>query len=190
MRRVIHFCVLLPVFAWIAFVSADELPSDSIYRLDVPLTTQDGELTRLPALAGHVRIVTMFYASCPYVCPITIETLKYVDAQLSNNERAKLRVLLVSVDPERDTPKALASLAAKRQLDLKRWSLARPQASDVRKIAAVLGIQYRQLPDKEFNHSTTLALISADGRIVARSNNAGTLDLQFLTAVHQALADK
>jgi protein SCO1 len=190
MTRVIHFCVLLPLFAWTAFVFADELPSDSIYRLDVLLTTQDGNSTRLPTLAGPVRIVSMFYASCPYVCPITIETLKHVDAQLSNNERAKLRVLLVSIDPERDTPQALAGLAARRQLDLTRWSLARPLASDVRKIAAVLGVQYRQLTDKEFNHSTTLALISSNGRIVAKSNNTGTLDLQFLTAVHQALADK
>jgi protein SCO1 len=180
---------LLALLLMFARVVAAELPPDSIYGLDVPLTTQDGKTARLPSLIGQVRIISMFYARCPYVCPMTIETLKRIDAQLNDRERANLRVLLVSMDPERDTPEALAALAAKRQLELARWSLARPQPGDVRKIAAVLGVQYRQLADKEFNHSTILALVSAEGRIVAKSAST-SLDPQFVAAVRKALASQ
>ena len=168
---------------------ADQLPSDSIYRLDVPLTTQDGRTAPLPSFAGQVRIVTMFYASCSYVCPMTIQTLKDLEASLSASERSQLRVLLVSVDPQRDTIDALASLAAKRELDLKRWSLTRAQASDVRKFAAVLGIQYRQLANKEFNHSTILTLVSRDGRILAKNNSTAVIDPQFSATLRKALSD-
>jgi protein SCO1 len=169
---------------------ADELPSDSIYRLDVPLTTQDGRSAPLASFAGKIRIVTMFYASCPYVCPMTIQTLKDLEATLSATERSRLRILMVSVDPQRDTIDALASLAIKRELDLKRWSLARAQASDVRKIAAVLGIQYRQLANKEFNHSTILALVSREGRILAKSNSTGSIDPQFSATLRKVLSDQ
>ena len=42
---------------------AANLPSDSIYRLDAPLTLQDGREVRLASFAGQVQIITMFYTS-------------------------------------------------------------------------------------------------------------------------------
>ena len=99
-------------------------------------------------------------------------------------------ILLVSVDPQRDTIDVLASLAAKREIDLQRWSLTRAQASDVRKIAAILGIQYRQLANKEFNHSTVLALVSRDGRILAKNNSTAIINPQFSATLRKALSDQ
>lgn len=188
MKRI--FITVVALASFTTSCIAANLPSDSIYRLDALLTIQDGREVRLASFAGQVQIITMFYTSCPYVCPKTIETLKRIDAGLSKDERARLHVLLVSVDPERDNPEVLASLAEKRGLDLSRWSLARAQAGDVRKIAALLGVQYRQLRDKEFNHSTILTLVSPDGRIIAKSSSTATSDAQFVAAVRNALSGK
>lgn len=188
MKRI--FITVVALASFTTSCIAANLPSDSIYRLDALLTIQDGREVRLASFAGQVQIITMFYTSCPYVCPKTIETLKRIDAGLSKDERARLHVLLVSVDPERDNPEVLASLAEKRGLDLSRWSLARAQAGDVRKIAALLGVQYRQLRDKEFNHSTILTLVSSDGRIIAKSSSTATSDAQFVAAVRNALSGK
>jgi protein SCO1 len=169
-------------------IASGQLPSDSIYQLDIPLTTQDAKTVRLPVMSGHVRIVTMFYGSCSYVCPMTIETIKRIDSSLGVDEHTRLRMLLISIDPERDTPAALAHLMLERKLDASRWTLATAKSSDVRKIAAVLGVQYRQLTNKEFNHSTVLTLISSDGQIIARSNSIGSVDSKFVAAVRAALA--
>jgi len=48
-------------------------------------------------------------------------------------------------------------------------------------------VQYRQLPDGEFNHSSTLILLDADGRIVARTDVIGRLDPQFVAAARELL---
>jgi protein SCO1 len=164
-----------------------EFPSDSIYQLDIPLTTQDQRAVRLPALSGKVQIVTMFYGSCTYVCPMTIQSLKNLDSELNDLERSQLRILLVSIDPERDTVDALKSLATKHKLDTARWSLVRANSKDVRKIAAVLGVQYRQLENKEFNHSTLLSLISPEGKIVGKTELNGGIDSSFRAELKRQL---
>lgn len=178
----ILICTPLPGFA-------EEFPSDSIYQLNIPLTTQDGRTAPLLNFAKQIRIVTMLYTSCAYVCPMTIQSIKDLEAALPEQERARLKILLVSIDPQRDSVETLAAFAAKHELDLARWSLARATPGDVRKLAAMLGVQYRQLANKEFNHSTVLALISPDGRIVAKANS-DDITANFSAMLRQTLAAK
>jgi len=163
------------------------LPSDSVYQLDVALTDQDGGALRFPALAGTPRVVTMFYANCPYVCPMIVDTLKRTERALDAPARARFRVLMLTLDPERDTPAALKAVADERKLDTARYTLARSSPRDVRKIAALLGIQYRQLENRDFNHSSALILLDAQGRVLARSSVIGAADPEFVAAVQAAL---
>ena len=93
------------------------------------------------------------------------------------------------MDPKRDTPAALMAIANKRKLDPARWSLASPRANDVRGVAGVLGVRYRQLADGEFNHTSALLLLDRDGRIVARTEQIGSVaDPEFIQAVHRVVA--
>jgi protein SCO1/2 len=57
----------------------------------------------------------------------------------------------------------------------------------VRQLAAVLGIQYRALPNGDFNHSTALILLDADGRLVARTTRLAGADPAFVEKVVAAL---
>ena len=163
------------------------LPGDSVYQLDVPLLDQDGRKLHFADGRGKPRLVTMFYSSCQFVCPLIIDTLLKTEHALPQTERARLRVLMVSFDPEKDTPKVLKGVTDKRHLDTSRWTLARAETADVRRIAAVLGIQYRQLQNHEFSHSSVLVLLDADGRIAARTEKLGEADLDFVAAVTQLL---
>ena len=163
------------------------LPTDSLYQLAIALEDQSGQTRPFAAYRGEPRIVAMFYANCPHVCPLTIETIKLVDQQLTAAQQGKLKFLMLSIDPARDTPAALTKLAEQRDAKAPRWTLARTAPSEVRKLAAVLGVQYRQLADKEFNHSTILSLVDADGRIRARTSKLGAVDRAFITAVRTVL---
>lgn len=181
------------LLAWtvtgMACAAADaSLPPDSVYHLDIALTDQNGIGQRLADRRGQVQIVTLFYASCPYVCPMTISTLKTTEAKLTPEQRLRLHILMVSLDPQRDSVSALQRLAQERTLDASRWTLARAASGDVRRLAAVLGVQYRQLTDGEFNHSTILVLLDPDGRIVARSTQLAKPDPDFTAAVQRALS--
>lgn len=180
--------IILLAGAALAHAAAAPLPADSVYRLDVPLTDHQGRPQALPGLRGRVRIASMFYATCPYVCPMIIDTIKGVERKLTPAERDALGVTLFTLDPERDTPEALRGVVATRRLDPVRWTLERTAPADVRKLAAVLGIQYRQLENRDFNHSSALILLDADGRVLARSSRIGEPDPEFVAAVRRALA--
>ncbi|MDR2012252.1 MAG: SCO family protein [Rhodanobacter sp.] len=159
------------------------LPGDSIYQIDVPLVDQDGHTLTLGERSGGPVVISMFYSTCPYMCPMIIDTIKRVDHALKANGRARLRVVMVSFDSANDTPPVLKASAVKHHVDFKRWTFARAEPDGVRSIAAALDIQYRALPDGSFNHSGVLTLLDAQGRIVARTEKLGEVDPEFLKAV-------
>lgn len=186
------------LLAAVSFVSAAALaqsatvrplPRDSIYHLPAVLIDQHGRSADWRAHRGRPQMVAMFYTSCRYICPLIVDSAKGIEHALTPVERARLGILLISMDPARDTPAALKSVFDRRKLDAARWSLASPQAGDVRAIAGALGIRYRALADGEFNHSSALVLLDAEGRIVARTERMGARpDPEFLAAVKRALA--
>jgi protein SCO1/2 len=58
----------------------------------------------------------------------------------------------------------------------------------VRSVAGVLDVRYRQLSDGEFNHTSALILLDANGRILARTEKMGSeVDPAFVAAVRAAL---
>lgn len=170
---------------------ATPLPGNSVYQLQATLLDASGRPRQWSDFRGQPRIATMFYGSCPYMCPLIIESGKAIDRSLTPAERARLGVVMVSLDPKRDSPAALTALAKKRGIDARRWTLLRPEPRDVRSLAAVLGIKYRALADGEFNHTSVLILLDAEGRILARTETIGTKpDPEFLIAVRKALASR
>ena len=181
--------MLLLLFA-LAPALAAELPGDSIYRLPIALVDQNGRARHLADRRGKPQLISMFYTSCQYVCPLIIDSLRKTQQALTPTERAKLDLILISFDPERDTPTRLKAVFDQRRLDPVSWTLARTEAPAVRKLAAVLGIQYRALANRDINHSTALVLLDADGRIIARSDKLGELDPDFVAAVHKTLAHR
>jgi protein SCO1/2 len=162
-------------------------PGDSAYQLPAALTDSNGTALQWHDLRGKPRVASMFYTSCRYVCPLIVDSLKAIERQLTEAERARIGFVLVSMDPARDTPNALARVMSERRLDPARWRLLQPRAEDVRSIAGILDVRYRGLADGEFNHTTTLVLLDADGRVLARTDRVGAQgDPEFLAAVRRA----
>ena len=182
-------CLLLVVASAFAAAPVAPLPKDSVYHLPLPLTDQHGRTADWRRHRGQPQVVAMFYTSCQYMCPLIVDSGKAVEHALAPAEQAKLGILLISMDPRRDTPAALMRIAKQRKLDAARWSLASPRASDVRGVAGVLGVRYRELADGEFNHTSTLLLLDRDGRIVTRTEKVGSVvDPEFIQAVRRTIA--
>jgi protein SCO1/2 len=146
---------------------------DSVYALSASLVDQRGRTVGLDLFRGHPVLISMFYASCPDACPLLIADLQRMERELPPRIKADLRIVLVSLDPERDTPDALQALARARQVDESRWRLLRAPEDTVRDIAALLGVKYRRLPDGSFNHSSVITLLDPDGAIVVRDDAIG-----------------
>ncbi len=151
-----------------AATSAAEWPGESLYHLDTPLIDQNGDTVPLSVFTGQPVLVSMFYGSCPSACPMLIRDLKTLEERLTDAERDRLRVLLVSLDPASDTPAQLASVVEQHGLDTARWRLTSPPPEHVRSIAAVLGIAYQSIEGGELHHSSIITLLNAQGMPVDR----------------------
>jgi protein SCO1/2 len=64
------------------------------------------------ALRGKVLLVYFGYVNCPDICPASMAAGAAALNALSPAEREKTRMIMVSVDPERDTPAKLKEYAA------------------------------------------------------------------------------
>ena len=188
MKRLAPWLLLALLLAGQAFAAAP-LPPDSVYQFNVTLTDQDGHAQPLAARRGQVQLVSMIYTSCAMVCPMIVDTMKLTRKAVAEPARDKLALLAVSFDPARDSVDALRSYAATRKLDMRYWTLARTELKDARPLAALFGLQYRQLPDGDFNHSSELILLDTDGRIAARTTVIGRVDPVFVAAIDKALAE-
>ncbi|MBK9035738.1 MAG: SCO family protein [Myxococcales bacterium] len=151
---------------------ASPLGDGSIYDLELSVRGPDGAPLALASLAGAPIVISMFYASCPAACPRLIDDLKGVERDLDPAVRARTRFVLVSFDPDRDTPAKLQALAAERALGAG-WILTAATDDVARELAAALGIKYRVLDDGEFFHTSVLTVLDDAGRPRARAEGLG-----------------
>lgn len=152
----------------------------SIYDLDLRLRTSAGVEVGLDVQRGHPVLISMFYASCPVACPVLIEDLGRVVANLPPSVQRELRIVIVSFDP-RDTPEVLRDLVQTRHLD-DRWTVASAPEMDARTLAATLGFKFRKLANGDYVHGATVVALDSDGRPIARSEQIGHRE-----AIHAAL---
>lgn len=78
------------------------------------LTDQNGKTVRDTDFAGKYRMVYFGYASCPDICPVDMQRNALVLQELAKTDpavAAKIALIFVSVDPDRDTPAALKQFA-------------------------------------------------------------------------------
>ena len=86
------------------FQSIDLTGAD--YAKGFSLTDQNGQQRSLKDFSGKVVVVFFGFTQCPDVCPTTMVELAQVKKSLGASGD-KLQVVLISVDPERDTPEIL-----------------------------------------------------------------------------------
>ena len=75
--------------------------------LSFTLTDENGDTVNESIVDDKAVVLFFGYTHCPDFCPMTLTLLAQAMNTLSEQEREQLRVLFVSVDPERDTPALL-----------------------------------------------------------------------------------
>lgn len=135
----------------------------------VSLVSHRGEPFRHDGLTGHWTLMFFGFTHCPGICPTTLATL--VDVRKRLHELAaseQPQIVLVSVDPERDTPERLAGYVA--QFDPSVVGVTGPSAA-IDEFAASLGIARRKIPtggeDYMVDHSAVVLLLDPQARQAA-----------------------
>jgi protein SCO1/2 len=142
----------------------------------------------LPDTAGHVRTladyrgkaVALFfgYTQCPDVCPTTMAALAEAMKKLGA-DAARVQVLFVTVDPDRDTPQVLAAYAP--AFD-PRFVALRGDAAATERTAREFRIIYQKVagptPDRyTMDHSAGIYLFDPEGRLRVFEANGASPDV-------------
>lgn len=125
------------------------------------LQASDGQPFTPERLQGRWTLIFPGFTYCPDICPTTLAQLKQLHARTGR----QAQIVLLSVDPARDTPERLASYLAFFDPGFIGVTAAEPELG---RLAQALGIAYIQVPgagDYTLDHSAALVLINPQGRI-------------------------
>jgi protein SCO1/2 len=145
----------------------------SLYHLDAAWLDQHGNQRQLASLGGRVQVVAMVYTNCGYACPRIVADMKRIEAELPPEARDQVGFVMVTIDPERDTPGTLKEYARAVHLDPERWTLLTAPDNTVLEFAALLGVKYRRISETDFSHSNVITILDKQGEIAHRQMGLG-----------------
>jgi protein SCO1/2 len=136
---------------------------------ELRLVNQLGEPVDLAEQRGHVVMLTAVYASCPHTCPLILAQAKRVIGGLPSAERADLRVIAVTLDPEKDSPEVLAQLAGLHGLEPPLYNLVTGDNAEVERVLDAMGVTRRRDPETGvIDHPSLFVLIDRGGSVAYR----------------------
>jgi len=150
--------------------------SISLFDLESSWRDVHGRTVSLRDVSSKVNVLAMIYTSCTVTCPLIIADLKRIEGSLSPADLPHVRFLLVSLDPDRDTPGRLETWARETRLDETRWVLLSGHEGTVRELAATLEVRYRKLDDGEIAHTNGINIVDQAGRLSHHTEGIGQTD--------------
>lgn len=152
-------------------MTASEMKINGLYLLDTPrsigdfaLTDHHGEPFNPARFEGHWSLVFFGFTYCPDVCPTTMTFLNEFMASLEGTEARDTQVVMVSVDPARDTVQQLAGYVPFFNPD---FVGVTGEFLDIHRFATALNTPFRKVAgegeDYQVDHSSNVVLINPRG---------------------------
>jgi protein SCO1/2 len=130
------------------------------------LNAAGGETVRMTDFEGQVVVVYFGYTFCPDVCPATLSKLAE-SMEILGGKAEEVQVIMVSIDPERDTPELLEEYVTYFDPDFIGVT-GDPQT--VNRVATLYGVYY-EAQDGSVNtgytvdHTSTVILVDKSGHL-------------------------
>ncbi|WP_337872363.1 SCO family protein [Ignavibacterium sp.] len=154
-----------------------------VSRTQNKFLNQDSIEVKFPDLVkDKITLMAMVYTHCPDICPMTTHNMQLVESKLSEKELDNVRFVVISFDPNRDTPAVLKKFAEIRDIVFDRWSFLSGDERNTKEV--MLKFDVKAVPadssyDAEGNlsyyivHTDRISLIDQDG--VLRKNYVGSI---------------
>ena len=144
-------------------------PPRALASAHTSLLTANGSIT-LHQLKGNLVLLFIGYTNCPDYCPNTLSSLRRAISLLTPQEATQVKVLFISVDPQRDPPEKLAAYATAFNPAFMGALVASQPELDA--LVAEIGAYYELgQPDQNgfyaVEHSTNLMVLNRAGELAA-----------------------
>jgi protein SCO1/2 len=150
--------------------SDDEILETSIFNLTSKWNTQNNETIELKDLKGDVLVIVMIYTTCKAACPRLVADMRNIHASVDDETT---KYILVSIDPETDTPERLKAFAIENEMDNDQWTFLQGTIDDVREFSNVLAVKYKKISPLDFSHSNIISVFDQQGVLVHQQEGLG-----------------
>jgi protein SCO1/2 len=145
--------------------------------IDFELTDVGSHRVRAVNLRGRWLLIFFGYTYCPDLCPTTLSEIAGALAELGPLA-VQVQPVFVSIDPQRDTPKALREYV--QNFDARILPLS-GNAEQLARAANSLGVVFYKVPgptpdEYTFAHNAIVTLVGPEGGIVTRISSDVLVD--------------
>ena len=131
---------------------------------DFDLIDHRGDAFTLERLKGQWSMIFFGFTNCPDVCPTTLATLNETYSKLKDSEKENLQVIMVSLDPERDTVDKLDQYMPYFNAE---FVGVTGNKHFIKRFTTEINIAYNQVPlggeDYTVDHSSQIVLVNPNG---------------------------
>lgn len=172
--KIMAFCACGGIIAlWLGIGGCQ--PEGTVVRGPYPLWTQQGNRVEFPRdFRGRVLLVAFFYVQCPDICPMIAQRMLQIWQALPDT--GGVQALMISFDPQRDSPERLRDFAQAHGLPEPGFVLLSGKPEVVEELTQLFGVVVQKTPTEFtdggasyfFAHSDALFLVDGEGRIRRR----------------------
>jgi len=163
----------------------DALPELSIYHLPASWNTQNGDIIALEELKGKTLVMVMIYTSCKVACPRLVADMRGIEEQIPEQYKEDIKYVMVSIDPETDTPERLKEFAIENEMDNEQWLFLQGTVESVREFAAVLAVSYKKISPMDFSHSNIISGFDQEGVMVHQQEGLSVNNKETVATIIQ-----
>lgn len=168
----------------------EHFPLDQdIARTQNTFFNQDSVKVEFPAIVkDKITLLAMVYTHCPDICPMTTHNMQLVEQRLPIELKNKIKFVVISFDPHRDTPNVLKKFAEIRDISFENWSLLSGDDLNTKEVMLKFGIKaiptdssYDANGELSYNviHTDRISLIDQEGKLKANYKGS-TADLNMI----------
>ncbi len=164
-------------------IATDEISENSIFNLTSTWNTEEGKSIELVDLKGKTLVMVMIYTTCKAACPRLVADMRNIEKQIPENLLSDISFVLVSIDPETDTPKRLKEFAKENFMDDEQWTFLQGTNNTVREFANVLAVKYKQISPMDFSHSNIISIFNPQGELVHQQEGLGVDNKETISKI-------
>ncbi|MNQ25262.1 hypothetical protein D3C85_384750 [compost metagenome] len=99
--------------------------------------------------------------------------MRDIESKLEKKTKQHVKLILISIDPNTDTPERLKSFAIENKMNQDPWIFLRSTEENTREFAAVLAVNYKKISPIDFSHSNIISVFNPEGELVFQQEGLG-----------------
>ena len=121
----------------------EHFPLDQdLTRTQNTFLNQDSVKVQFPKIIkDKITVLAMVYTHCPDICPMTTHNMQLVEQKLSADLRKNVKFVVISFDPNRDTPSVLKKFAEIRDITFDNWTLLSGDEQNTKEVMLKIGVK-------------------------------------------------